>query len=162
MAQQPRFDHAAWTGRCECGEVAFEVRGPMRGAVACGCSQCRRTNTTSAVFCEVRHADLVFQKQSGLTWYRSSDAAQRSFCRTCGSTICFRGDKDDHDDGSWFLSAGLLESPVGIDLIATIYAETAQPHDAVIASVPAFEADYDTDFQVPWFDGPGIRRTAPL
>ena len=33
----------AKTGSCLCGEVAYEVTGPLRPVVNCHCLQCRKT-----------------------------------------------------------------------------------------------------------------------
>ena len=30
------------TGRCLCGAVAYEVRGPLRDVLICHCEECRR------------------------------------------------------------------------------------------------------------------------
>lgn len=162
MAPSPRFDHAAWTGACECGSVAFEVRGPMRAAVACGCTQCRRTCTTTAVFTSAMIADLVMTNVTGLTWYRSSDTARRGFCKTCGASVFFKTDANENTNGRVSVAAGLLNTPVGLPLAATIYAGSAQPHDPISDHAPCFEIDHDDSFSVPWFDAPETLRTEPV
>jgi hypothetical protein len=158
----PRFDRAAWTGRCECGAVAFEVFGPLRGPVACGCSQCRRTCSTTAVFSSVMNSDLVMTESSGVAWYRSSEGAQRGFCKGCGSTLFFKTDANDHPGGRTSIAAGLLDAPVGMPLAATIYADSAAAHDSISTDAPAFAVNHDDDFVVPWYDAPGKLRTDPL
>ena len=45
-------------GGCLCGAVRYEIRGPLRGVIACHCSQCRRTSG-HYVAMTIRGFDLV-------------------------------------------------------------------------------------------------------
>ncbi len=38
------MDETTHTGGCLCGGVRYQVRGELRGVIACHCSQCRRTS----------------------------------------------------------------------------------------------------------------------
>ena len=41
--------------------------------------------------------DLMFTRQDGLKWFRSSAEAQRGFCKECGSVLFWKQDGSDHD-----------------------------------------------------------------
>ena len=57
------------TGRCLCGAVAFEVRGPVRDVVLCHCEECRRRTGNAGAFAAARAADLVLAGKGGLRWH---------------------------------------------------------------------------------------------
>ena len=109
------------TGSCLCGAVAFEVNGPLRPVLACHCIQCRKQtgNYMSATSCA--DDDLVFTRQDGLKWFRSSDEAQRGFCKECGSTLFWKNDARDTTS----IAAGSIDGPLGVRLAGHIYCQTA-------------------------------------
>jgi hypothetical protein len=77
-------------GGCLCGGVRYEVHGPLRGVIACHCSQCRRTSGHFVAASEARTADLALLESATLRWYRSSVAAERGFCSRCGGNLFWR------------------------------------------------------------------------
>ncbi len=97
-------------GRCLCGAVHYVVQGPLRGAIACHCSQCRRTSGHYAAMTSAATADIKFRASHSLVWYRSSNTAERGFCNICGSNLFWR--QFDSDDTS--ITAGTLDVPTGI------------------------------------------------
>jgi hypothetical protein len=98
------------TGRCLCGAVSYVVRGPLRAAIACHCSQCRRTSGHYAVMTSAQASDVVVTAGDALSWYRSSDSAERGFCRICGSNLFWR----QFASPTWSITAGTLDTPTGI------------------------------------------------
>ena len=77
-------------GGCLCGAVRFEIKGPMRDVLICHCRQCRRQHGHSAAFTNAPAERFDFLEQRGLSWYRSSEKAERGFCRECGSALFYR------------------------------------------------------------------------
>ena len=47
------------TGRCLCGAVHYQIRGPLRPVVNCHCGQCLRTHGNVAAYTSAARADLV-------------------------------------------------------------------------------------------------------
>ncbi len=105
------------TGRCLCGAVTYQVRGPLRDVVNCHCQQCRRTHGHTAAYSRVRRTDLVLTESRGLKWYRSSDAARRGFCRECGASMFW----EPLDADSIAIAAGSLDAPTGLQTIRHIF-----------------------------------------
>ena len=83
------------TGRCLCGAVSYRVTGPLRNVIYCHCEQCRRTSGHYVAASAAANADLVIEERSGLAWYASSDAAERGFCKVCGSSLFWRQHAED-------------------------------------------------------------------
>jgi hypothetical protein len=79
----------ALTGSCLCGAVRFTAT-PKNGEFgACHCSMCRRwaAGPFFAMECE---ASVEVQDASRLGVYRSSEWAERCFCKQCGSVLFYR------------------------------------------------------------------------
>lgn len=105
------------SGGCLCGAVRYEVTGPLRGIVACHCSQCRRTSGHFVAATSAPAAALRLVRADGLAWYRSSEAAERGFCAKCGGNLFWRA------IGSADISimAGMLDTPTGLAMTEHIY-----------------------------------------
>lgn len=105
-----------WHGRCLCRGVAFTIEGSMSELSACHCSQCRRQSGHYQVAGVVAKDAITFQSDATLTWYRSSDHAQRGFCSKCGSALFW-------DDGSdnMSINIGCLDRPTGLRLASHIF-----------------------------------------
>jgi len=76
-------------GRCECGEVSYEVDAEITDFSHCHCSQCRRLHGAAfASFGGVsRDKFRYLSGQSSLKIYASSDAIDRVSCSVCSSQI---------------------------------------------------------------------------
>jgi hypothetical protein len=104
-------------GRCECGAIRFTITAPLKQPTACHCSQCRRVSGHVWAGTSVDHADLRFDSDAGLTWFRSSDHAERGFCSKCGSSLFYRPIDGDHVS----VAAGSLDQPTGVKLRRHIF-----------------------------------------
>lgn len=104
-------------GSCLCGEVAYEVDGPLRDVIGCHCQQCRKTTGHIMAATAAKLDDFTVTRDDGLKWYRSSDTAERGFCGTCGSTLFWRADGKDYVA----ITAGTLDTPTGIKVAGHIY-----------------------------------------
>ena len=104
-------------GGCLCGAVRFRVTGPLREIVACHCSMCRRATGTFVAATAAADADMVVTGADTLTWFRSSDEAERGFCRQCGSNLFWRRP----GSGRTSILAGSLDQPTGLRIARHIF-----------------------------------------
>jgi hypothetical protein len=104
-------------GGCLCGGVRYEVRGPLREVMACHCSQCRRTSGHYAAMTSAASADLVLTRADTLAWYASSPAAERGFCRVCGSNLFWKPKAEERTS----ITAGTLDMPTGLKMNEHIF-----------------------------------------
>ena len=109
------------TGSCLCGAVSFEVRGPLRPTIACHCIQCRKQTGTYMSATACADGDLAFTRQDGLKWFRSSEDAERGFCKDCGSVLFWKQDGSDATS----ISAGAIDGPSGAPLEGHIFCGSA-------------------------------------
>jgi len=108
-------------GSCLCGSVEFEVVPPLRDVIACHCTQCRKTSGHYWAASSVPLAQFRLQADEGLVWFRSSDTAERGFCRNCGASLFWKPD----GEGRMAFAPGALDGPTGLTLGAHIFTDDA-------------------------------------
>ncbi|MBA4350550.1 MAG: hypothetical protein C0427_04800, partial [Rhodobacter sp.] len=107
------------------------MEGPIRDALACHCSQCRKVSGHFWAASSVPVARWRVTEGRGLRWYRSSPVAQRGFCGECGATLFWLPEADavfdwgTPEEHAISFSPGALEGPTGIRIEAHIYPEDA-------------------------------------
>ena len=99
-------------GSCLCGGVSFTLSLTDRKAHVCHCHMCRKSGfggPAISVDCE----NATIRGEENLTWYKSSEYAERGFCKRCGSSLFFR-----LIDGSSYMnvSTAALDDEDGIAL----------------------------------------------
>jgi hypothetical protein len=108
------------TGRCLCGAVRYEVRGPLRDVLICHCEDCRRWHGHVSAFTAARRQDLAIEDERAVRWIDSpaSDAhARRGFCGECGSSLFW----DAPERETISIAAGTLDGDAGLRVAGHIY-----------------------------------------
>jgi hypothetical protein len=77
------------SGGCLCGAVRFTAAPRAHDIGVCHCSMCRKWSAGPffAVDCD---GSVKIDEASNLGVYRSSEWAERCFCKKCGSTLFYR------------------------------------------------------------------------
>lgn len=105
------------TGSCLCGAVRYEVKGPLRDVVNCHCSMCQRQYGSHGSYSKARNVNIKITTDEGLAWYKTSETAQRGFCRLCGAGLFWKPFKLDATG----IVAGTLDGPTGLKTIGHIF-----------------------------------------
>ena len=81
--------NAMLTGSCLCGDIAFEIDGPVDMAVHCHCSMCRKFHGSAfATFGTAAPHDFRWVRGAErVRRYQSSARGSRPFCPRCGSGV---------------------------------------------------------------------------
>lgn len=84
------------TGSCHCGTVQWQATLPSHVALNCHCNLCRSLSgadySSWLIFPEAQFRILTGADNT--TAYQATEKFQRTFCRSCGSTItCVNNDK---------------------------------------------------------------------
>ena len=104
------------TGRCLCGAVKITLTGDHRNVGVCHCGMCRRWGSGPNMAIDVGK-DIDIGGKEQVTVYRSSDWAERAFCKTCGSNLYYRiVETDDH-----VVCAGILDDQGSLILASQIF-----------------------------------------
>jgi hypothetical protein len=118
------------TGRCLCGAVTYEVRGPLRDILLCHCLECRRWGGYVGAFAATRTEHLVVGEAAALRWIDSPDSdrhARRGFCGECGSSLFWQAESGERVS----IAAGTLDRPTGLRVAGHIYTHQAGDYDAI-------------------------------
>jgi len=116
------------TGRCLCGAVRYEVRGPLQDVLICHCEECRRWHGHVSAFTAARRGDLVVDDELAVRWIDSpaSDAdARRGFCGTCGSSLFWEAPGRE----TISIAAGTLDGSVALRVTGHIFVSQRAGYD---------------------------------
>ena len=104
-------------GSCLCGAVAFEVDKIPESYRACHCNACRKSGGHYWSAFSVANDDFRFTEDRGLKWYRSSDWAERGFCKECGASLFFKPLGKENIE----VAPGSIDGPTGTMLAGHIF-----------------------------------------
>lgn len=91
-------------GTCLCSAVKFGA-AQLDGVLgACHCDICRRWSG-GPLLAVGGGTDVTVEGADSLTWYRSSERAERAFCSKCGTHLFVRVSHD----GRYLIMPGVLE-----------------------------------------------------
>jgi len=144
-------------GSCHCGAVAFLAEGPLREVIACHCGQCRAWSGHFWAATSVPLDRFRLTETRGLAWFRSSDMAERGFCRICGASLFWKPDREYRIS----FSPAALEGPSGLHVAHHWHREDAGDYYSPDGSPPpAARADVPGRLQARCLCG-GVRFTLP-
>ena len=127
------------TGGCLCGAVRYEVIGPLRDVVNCHCSMCQRLHGSFGPHSKARKVNITVTKDDGLAWYKTSEVAQRGFCRNCGSGLFWEPFELDATG----IIAGTLDAPTELNTIGHIFVGEKSDFYEINDDAPQFEGSSD-------------------
>ncbi|MFT6450748.1 MAG: hypothetical protein ACJA06_000228 [Halocynthiibacter sp.] len=105
-------------GGCLCGAITYEVSGDLRPVKACHCAQCRKTSGHYWAATQAPIDALDIRDPEGkLTWFQSSDWAQRGFCAACGSSLFW----EMKSEGEISIAAGSLDGQTRLSIASHIF-----------------------------------------
>ncbi|MES2264036.1 MAG: GFA family protein [Pseudomonadota bacterium] len=97
-----------WTGSCFCGEVRYEVGGPVHHQTLCHCAMCRRTTGAPCVAWFTAPAAAFRYTRGAPAQFHSSPGVTRSFCARCGTQLTF---EDTRSAGAIDVTTCSLDDP---------------------------------------------------
>ncbi len=126
------------SGSCLCGDVAFEIEGPVEPLSHCHCSMCRKMN--GAAF-----ATWIAAPRSAFRWLRGTDrikrydssaSAWRPFCSRCGSSVPAAPESMDRV----FVPLGLITGDPKLGPMRHGFVGSKAPWYEITDALPQFEA----------------------
>ena len=105
------------TGRCLCGAVTYTAEGVPHEVGACHCNMCQHWSGGPAIAAAVK--SVAFEGEDNMSRFRSSDWAERGFCKICGSNIFYRIVATDQ----YYLTTGTFDDPSGFTLASQIFTD---------------------------------------
>ena len=124
-------------GACLCGQVQYQVNGPLRAVVNRHCVQCRKT---SGHFVAATSAARDHVTMTGdVSWYHASQTARRGFCGTCGSSLFWDG-----PGANISIHAGTLDDATGLQSAGHIFCDDKGDYYDLTDDLPK-AGGYDPD-----------------
>jgi hypothetical protein len=134
------------TGRCHCGDIAFEFEGKPKWVMHCHCESCRRgASSVIATYVGLRASQFRYTRGAP-AFYASSPGVKRYFCSRCGVPVAFTGERWPDEVHIFY---GTLDDPAR-------WVPTG--HAYVGEQVPWFDVHDD----LPRFETTGGRKAVPL
>ncbi len=126
------------TGGCLCGAVRYRVTGAVRPIIACHCGQCQKWSGHTVAATKARLADVSIEGEDSVSWFRSSDQADRGFCKSCGSNLFWRPVGGD----TLSIMAGTLDGQHPLMVAGHIYVADKQAYDEIAEGTPQFDGHH--------------------
>lgn len=131
-------DPSRLNGSCLCGQVSFQVAGPLRDPLNCHCTMCRKAH--GAAFRSRAAIDASgFQwltGQSLVSRYESSPGEFRTFCSNCGSNLVTEFELNRDVLG---LPLGVLDSDPGVRPERHVFVGSKAPWHEITDALPQWQ-----------------------
>jgi len=135
MGENDMSDHTS--GGCLCGKVRFTIENPVNEVSACHCSMCRRW-TSGPMHAIHVGPGVTVEGADEITWFTSSDWAERGFCRHCGANLFYRIKGETLD---YIVSAGALDDQSGLSLKSQIFIDEKPAYYDFAGDIPSMTGE---------------------
>lgn len=126
-------------GSCLCGQITFQVSGPLRDTLNCHCTMCRKAH--GAAFRSRAAIDASgfrwLRGQSLVKRYESSPGEYRTFCSNCGSNLIT---EFEHNKDVLGLPLGVLDDDPGVRPEFHVFVGSKAPWFEIIDDLPQWHA----------------------
>jgi len=133
-------------GGCLCGQVSYEITGPLANVDNCHCSMCRRQHGAAfATYADFDPGDFKWTSGAELVRvYEVAGGGGWCFCGECGSTLA----------GTWHgrietITLGTVEGDPGVRPEWHIFVGARAPWHEINDDLPQFEARPPDDWKPP-------------
>jgi len=127
---------ATYEGRCFCGNISFQVTGPVKFACFCHCESCRRAAGGVYVAWATFEKELFAVTDGDMTLHHSAPKVTRGLCATCGTSLTY-----EHDDRRNEIDVTLtsFDEPSDFSPAAHIWVEDKLPWVNIDDGLPRYE-----------------------
>ncbi|MEM8741739.1 MAG: GFA family protein [Pseudomonadota bacterium] len=108
-------------GKCLCGAVRYRFASTEDSIGACHCEMCRRFSGGVFMTIDAVPGSLEITGVQNITVYKSSDWAERGFCKICGAGLFYRVTIPGPYQGVTMMTAGTLDDLSGLPLASEVY-----------------------------------------
>jgi len=123
-------------GGCLCGNVRYQITGPLLGADHCHCSMCRRQHGAAfATYADIDPAEFRWiSGEDRVKVYETSSGSGWCFCADCGSSLA-----GSENGRITTVTLGTVEGDPGIKPGSHIYVGSRAQWDEITDDLPQFE-----------------------
>ena len=122
-----------FAGGCQCGAVRFALHKMPHKPCICHCRMCQKA--AGNLFGAFAGVDIEFFEltRGEITWWVSSSAGERGFCRDCGTPLAWRPPEHDYIA----MTTGSFDQPEVMRPIFNYGAESMLPWLHEVIAIPA-------------------------
>jgi hypothetical protein len=127
------------TGRCQCGDVSYEITGEPMFSAHCCCNDCRKASGADHITAAFYMGTQVSIKGDVAEYRAVADSGNtniRQFCPKCGSRLF---SLNTAREGVIGVQVGTMDNPQGIAPRAVVYATGRNEWDAFNDQLPQFD-----------------------
>ena len=125
-----------YKGRCFCGDVKFEVAGPIQYACFCHCESCRHAAGGAYVpWATFARTSLVITHGS-MSLYHSAPDVTRGLCPTCGTSLTY---EHANRAGEVDVTLTSFDDPAAFSPAAHIWVEDKLPWVEISDGLPQYQ-----------------------
>lgn len=106
-------------GACHCGRVRVHMPAESAGVIACHCADCQKLHGNFFALLAADRANVRWEGEEHVRWYRSSPANERGFCAHCGSRLA----KRPVEGTRIMVSAGLFDRALPKRVVKNLWVE---------------------------------------
>jgi len=136
------MNERTFRGRCFCGDVRFEVAGPVKFACFCHCESCRRAAGGAYVPWGTFARDRFTVTSGSLTMHHSSPQVARGHCRICGTSLSY---EHEARAGQIDITLTSFDDPAQFAPQAHIWLQDKLPWVRIGDELPRFEKTFGTN-----------------
>ena len=104
------------SGGCLCGSVRFDLDEAITSFGACHCDMCRRW-TGGPYLATDCGKGVRFEGEENIGRFKSSDWAERGFCKICGSSLFYFI----IPSGDYLMAVGAFDDQDGLDMTSQVF-----------------------------------------
>jgi len=129
------------TGRCQCGNAAYEIAGAPLTVYVCHCRECRRQSASAfGISVIVRVADVSVLRGTLKRWSRPTDSGGTvdcTFCADCGTRLFHAGAGED----TMAVKGGSFDEPPDLSAVTHIWTTRKLPGVVIPPGSPQFPGE---------------------
>lgn len=116
-------------GKCLCGEIEFEITGPLPNFYQCHCSLCRKLSgsaSDTATFLNKEQFKWLKGREN-ISSFKTPSGYRSDFCKKCGSTVPHLM----QNERQYWIPAGLLEGEVDSEVVSHLFVDSKADWDII-------------------------------
>ncbi|HJU18141.1 MAG TPA: GFA family protein [Stellaceae bacterium] len=138
----PETADAEFTGGCQCGAVRFRATMLPSDVSYCHCRMCQRAVGNLFAVLAMFRKDRVEWTRGEPAVFASSSAAERGFCRACGTPLFFR----DKASPNLELTVGSFDHPEALEPRRHYGIESRVPWHVIDDALPREQTNTDSPY----------------
>lgn len=119
-------------GKCLCGKVSFTTER-IHEVGACHCGMCRRWCGSPGIAAHLKGPPAI-KGEEFITWFSSSEWAERGFCNVCGSSLFYRLTGE---TPQYFVMAGTYDDQSAFKLASQIFIDEKPEYYDFAGDIPS-------------------------